>query len=116
MSPSSKRAAWRCRYSRMTSSRPTRRFAPETALPAFRGISLAWNCDTEADVDAVLATAVNAGGKLLKPAQKAFWGGYHGYFADPEGHLWEVAHNPHFPLSPDGKPSLARLAIALGDR
>ena len=62
-------------------------------------MSLAWNCDTEAEVDAVLAAAVNAGGKLLKPAQKAFWGGYHGYFADPDGHLWEVAHNPHFPLS-----------------
>jgi catechol 2,3-dioxygenase-like lactoylglutathione lyase family enzyme len=80
--------------------------APETTLPAFRGISLAWNCDTEADVDKVLAAATSAGGKLLKPAQKAFWGGYHGYFADPEGHLWEVAHNPHFPLSPDGKPTL----------
>jgi catechol 2,3-dioxygenase-like lactoylglutathione lyase family enzyme len=80
--------------------------APVAASPGFRGISLAWNCDTEADVDAVLAAAIHAGGKLLKPAQKAFWGGYHGYFADPEGHLWEVAHNPHFPLSPDGKPSL----------
>ena len=80
--------------------------APEKSLPVFRGISFAWNCDTEADVDAVLAIAVDAGGKLLKPAQKAFWGGYHGYFADPEGHLWEVAHNPHFPLSPDGTPAL----------
>jgi catechol 2,3-dioxygenase-like lactoylglutathione lyase family enzyme len=76
------------------------------SLPAFRGMSLAWNCETEAKVDEVLAIAVEAGGTLLKPAQKAFWGGYHGYFTDPEGHLWEVAHNPHFPLSPDGKPSL----------
>ncbi len=80
--------------------------APERAWPAFRGMSLAWNCQTEAEVDEVLALAIDAGGTLLKPAQKAFWGGYHGYFTDPEGHLWEVAHNPHFPLSPDGKPSL----------
>ena len=80
--------------------------AQGAALPAFRGMSLAWNCQTESEVDEVLATAVEAGGTLLKPAQKAFWGGYHGYFTDPEGHLWEVAHNPHFPLSPDGKPSV----------
>ncbi len=79
---------------------------PGPALPAFRGMSLAWNCETQAEVDEVLAMAVEAGGTLLKPAQKAFWGGYHGYFTDPAGHLWEVAHNPHFPLSPDGKPGL----------
>ncbi|MET0445843.1 MAG: VOC family protein [Pseudorhodoplanes sp.] len=79
---------------------------PEAELPAFRGIALAWNCESEGDVDEVLAAAVAAGAKLLKSARKAFWGGYHGYFADPDGHVWEVANNPHFPLSPDGKPSL----------
>ena len=79
---------------------------PEPALPDFRGITLAWNCESEDGVDEVLATAGKAGGRILKPAQKAFWGGYHGYFADPEGHVWEVAHNPHFPLSPDGRPTL----------
>lgn len=78
----------------------------QAELPAFRGIALAWNCETEGEVDEVLAAASAAGARLLKPAQTAFWGGYHGYFADPEGHVWEVAHNPHFPLSPDGKPSL----------
>ena len=76
------------------------------ALPAFRGLSLAWNCETPADVDGVLAAAASAGGRITKSAQKAFWGGYHGYVADPDGHLWEVAHNPQFPLSPDGKPAL----------
>ena len=79
---------------------------PEPELPDFRGITLAWNCESEDGVDEVLATAGKAGGRILKPAQKAFWGGYHGYFADPEGHVWEVAHNPHFPLSPDGRPTL----------
>jgi catechol 2,3-dioxygenase-like lactoylglutathione lyase family enzyme len=62
----------------------------------FRGFSLAHNVRTEAEVDATLAQAVAAGAKLIKPAQRVFWGGYSGYFADPDGFLWEVAHNPHF--------------------
>lgn len=64
----------------------------------FGGITLAQNVsDTEA-VDRVLALAVKAGGSLLKPATKAEWGGYSGYFADPDGHPWEVAWNPFFVL------------------
>ena len=62
----------------------------------FRGFSLAHNVRTEAEVDATLALAVAAGATLVKPAQKVFWGGYSGYFADPDAFLWEVAHNPHF--------------------
>jgi uncharacterized glyoxalase superfamily protein PhnB len=50
----------------------------------------------------VLADAVAAGAKLLKPAQEAFWGGYSGYFSDPDGILWEVAWNPSFPIAADG--------------
>lgn len=69
-----------------------------TALPAFRGVSLAWNCASEAETDAVLRHAETCGATILKPAQKVFWGGYSGYFADPDGHLWEVAYNPFFPL------------------
>jgi hypothetical protein len=65
----------------------------------FRGATLAYNTSTKADVDAVLDEAVEAGGELVKPAQEVFWGGYSGYFADPDGHLWEVAWNPH--LLPD---------------
>ncbi|MGE0627120.1 MAG: VOC family protein [Hyphomicrobiaceae bacterium] len=74
--------------------------------PGFSGIALAHNCRSEAEVDAVLAEAVAAGGRLLKPAQKVFWGGYLGYFADPDGHLWEVAYNPHWPLDEGGRPLL----------
>jgi catechol 2,3-dioxygenase-like lactoylglutathione lyase family enzyme len=70
------------------------------------GITLARNLGSEAEVDRLMTHAEAIGAVILKPAQRAFWGGYHGYFADPEGHLWEVAHNPHFPLSPDGKPTL----------
>lgn len=76
------------------------------SVAGFSGISLAHNCRSEAEVDVVLAEAVAAGGRLLKPAHKVFWGGYSGYFADPDGHLWEVAFNPHWPLDDSGKPRL----------
>lgn len=60
----------------------------------FRRVTLAHNVGSRAAVDAVLAQAVQAGAELKKPAQDVFWGGYSGYFADPDGHLWEVAFNP----------------------
>lgn len=62
----------------------------------FRSFTLAHNVGSPAEVDAVLAAALAAGATLVKPAQKAEWGGYSGYFADPDGVLWEVAWNPHF--------------------
>jgi uncharacterized protein len=68
----------------------------------FSGISLAHNARTRAEVDAVLQEAVAAGANLIKPAQEAFWGGYSGYFSDPDGFLWEVAWNPSFPIAEDG--------------
>lgn len=68
----------------------------------FGGITLAHNVSSREQVDAVLAEAVAAGGALLKPARPAAWGGYSGYFADPDGHPWEVAWNPGFPLADDG--------------
>jgi catechol 2,3-dioxygenase-like lactoylglutathione lyase family enzyme len=79
---------------------------PDSPLPGFAGIALAHNVATEPEVAAVLAGAVAAGAKLLKPAQKVFWGGTSGYFADPDGHLWEVAHNPFFPLDEEGRLQL----------
>ena len=66
----------------------------------FAGITIAHNVDSEEAVDDVLKQAVEAGAKLVKPAQKVFWGGYSGYFADPDGYLWEVAHNPLFWVGP----------------
>jgi hypothetical protein len=65
-------------------------------------VSLAVNVRRREDVDAVLAEAVRAGARLLKPAQETFWGGYHGYFADPDGHPWEIAWNPSFAIRDDG--------------
>ena len=70
----------------------------EDSAPGFSGIALAHNVSSPDEVEAVLAEAARAGAKLVKPGQKAFWGGYSGYFADPDGHLWEVAHNPFWPL------------------
>jgi uncharacterized protein len=68
----------------------------------FNGITLAYNARTRAEVDAVLSEAKAAGAKIQKPAEDAFWGGYSGYFADPDGFLWEVAWNPYFPIAEDG--------------
>ena len=72
----------------------------------FSGIALAYNTRSEAEVDAVLAAAEKAGGRIVRPAGRAFWGGRTGYFADTEGHLWEVAHNPDFPIAEDGSIAL----------
>jgi len=60
----------------------------------FRGFTVAHNVASREEVDQILDQAVKAGAKLAKPAQKAAWGGYHGYFSDPDDHLWEVAWNP----------------------
>ena len=62
----------------------------------FSGVTLAHNVRSREEVDALLDEAVAAGATLVKPADDTFWGGYSGYFADPEGYLWEVAWNPHF--------------------
>jgi uncharacterized protein len=76
------------------------------STPGFSGVALAHNVESENDVDAVLAEAVAAGARLIKPGQKTFWGGYSGYFADLDGHLWEVAHNPFMPLDEHGRVTL----------
>lgn len=65
----------------------------------FSGITLAHNVNSEAEVDAVLVLAEKAGGKIIKPGQKVFWGGYSGYFTDLDGFLWEVAYNPFIDLT-----------------
>ena len=62
----------------------------------FRGFTLAHNVRSPEEADALIAQAVAAGATLVKAAHKTDWGGYSGYFADPDGFLWEVAHNPHF--------------------
>ena len=73
----------------------------------FRGMSLAINLASEAEVDAAFGYVASIGAVILKPAEHVFWGGYSGYFADPDGHMWEIAFNPHWPLDDQGLPQLA---------
>jgi uncharacterized protein len=68
----------------------------------FGGIALAHNVRSPAEVDDVLRAAAAAGAEITRPPQPTFYGGYAGCFADPDGHVWEIAHNPGFPLDPDG--------------
>ena len=84
--------------------------ADDATVPAtgsgFSGISLAINLESEAEVDRVAAEWVACGGIVVKQPHRAFWGGYSGYVADPDGHLWELAHNPGFALAADGSMKL----------
>lgn len=89
------RGTWLSLYSRES-------LAEDALVPAqgsgFSGITLAHNVRSPEDVDATLEEAVKAGATLRKPGQKVFWGGYSGYFEDPDGFLWEVAWNPGFEI------------------
>ncbi len=85
---------------------PRAELAKDANVPAdgdgFSGVSLAYNARNRGEVDTTLEDAQRAGAKILKPAQEAFWGGYSGYFSDPDGFLWEVAWNPSFTIAEDG--------------
>lgn len=81
---------------------------PRAAVDGFRGVSCAINLPAPADVDAALAVAEAAGARVVKPAQPTEWGGYHAYFTDLDGHAWELAHNPFWPLDERGLPVLPR--------
>ena len=73
----------------------------------FRGMSLAYNCRSKDEVNAVLDEARRAGAKVLVEGRDTFWGGYDAYFEDPDGHLWEAAWNPFWTIREDGSVSLA---------
>lgn len=83
---------------------PRRALADDAGVPAegggYRGVTLSHNVRERTEVAEVLSAAVAAGAKLVKRAQDTFWGGHAGYFADPDGHLWEVAWNPKWPVDP----------------
>ena len=78
--------------------------SPDMAVvkEGFSGVTLAHNTRSKQEVDEVLALAVSAGAKLEKPAQDVFWGGYSGYFSDPDGYLWEVAYADFWQFNSDG--------------
>ncbi len=89
---------------------PRDKLAEDAKLPpegsGFCGVALAQNVRSKEEVDRVLAEAVVAGATLLKAAQDVFWGGYSGYFADPDGYPWEIAWNPGFEILEDGSIKL----------
>ena len=86
--------------------------AAETALPdqprptTYRGVTLAWNCNSKSEVDDALALALASGAKLLKAAHATVYGGYAGYFADPDGHSWEVVTAPGISVGQEGRVTL----------
>jgi catechol 2,3-dioxygenase-like lactoylglutathione lyase family enzyme len=74
----------------------------DESTDGFGGITLAHNVRSRTEVDDVLRAAADAGAVMTQPARETFYGGYAGFFTDPDGHVWEIAHNPGFPLSDDG--------------
>jgi len=72
----------------------------------FSGVTLAYNAQSESEVDEVITDLKSKGVKILKEPQKVFWGGYNSYFADPDGNCWEVAYNPFFPFDENGNVKL----------
>jgi len=89
---------------------PREKLAEDANVPpeggGFRGVTLACNTRSQEEVDAVLQAVEEAGARIVRPASPVFWGGYSGYFADPEGYLWEVAWNPFFDFDPAGNLKL----------
>ena len=85
---------------------PREELAADAVVPAegngFAGFSLAYNAQSESEVDEIIADLRSKGVKIIKEPQKVFWGGYSSYFADPDDHLWEVAYNPFFPFDASG--------------
>jgi uncharacterized protein len=71
------------------------------------GVTLAYNVNSPAEVDAALAEAEAAGAEIPRAGAETFWGGYSGLFIDPDGHPWEVAHNPRWTVHPDGRTTLS---------
>ncbi|WP_448316890.1 VOC family protein [Streptomyces sp. CO7] len=87
---------------------PLADLAADVGSPATTGtpFTLARNVESPAEVDVAMERAGAAGAEVLKPAQRAAFGGYHGYFADPDGHRWEICHNPGWSVAEDGTVSV----------
>jgi uncharacterized protein len=85
------------------------KLAQDAVLPgpiqpqSFRGATFAWNCATPAEVDAIFVKAIEAGAGILRKPEKTDYGGYRGYFSDPDGHAWEVVQAPGFAFTQDGR-------------
>ena len=85
---------------------------PDSGAGGFDGVVLAHNLRSRAEVDALLADAADAGAEISQPARETFYGGYAGCFRDPDGHVWEIAYNPNFPLDRDGAITIPDLTAS----
>ena len=83
----------------------------DSSADGFGGLKLAHNVRSPAEVDRLMATAASAGAEVTQSARETFYGGYAGYFRDPDGHLWEIAWNPGFTLGPDGSITLPDFGV-----
>jgi hypothetical protein len=88
----------------------------DATADGFGGITLAHNVSSRAEVDVIMTAAEAAGATITKPATDTFYGGYAGFFADPDGHIWEIAHNPGFELAADGSLILPDFGESAGER
>jgi catechol 2,3-dioxygenase-like lactoylglutathione lyase family enzyme len=79
----------------------------EPGAPGRGAVTLARNFGSAAEVDAAFELALSAGASVVKRPEKVLWGGYSGYFADPDGHPWEIAYNPSFPIGEDGRITIS---------
>ena len=79
---------------------------PADSIPPYRGYALGHNARNEDEVDAIFARLKSHGATILRQPRKTFWGGYSGYFSDPDGHTWEIAHNPLWTIQQDGRISM----------
>ena len=82
--------------------------ADEDHSLAYKGFSLAHNTRSKEEVDLIFSRLKGHGATIIKEPEQAFWGGYSGYFADPDGHSWEVAYNPHWVIQKDGSVSMVK--------
>src|SRR4051794_20310843 len=103
ISRSSRPAAWCWPCGIGTSSLKIRWCRRSPGRRRFRGATLAWNCAAPAEVDAVFEKALAVGAGLLRRPEKTEYGGYRGYFADPDGHVWEVVQAPGFKFTEDDR-------------
>ncbi|MDP6388739.1 MAG: VOC family protein [Alphaproteobacteria bacterium] len=87
-------------------ARDTKAEAGNSGHGDYKGFALAHNVRTEDQVDAIFSRLRDAKATIIKPPERAFWGGYSGYFSDPDGHIWEIAHNPHWTIEGDGRISM----------
>lgn len=79
---------------------------PTGDMATFGGVAVGHNVGSKAEVDALMTKAESCGASVTRPAEDQFWGGYSGYFADPDGHAWEIAWNPHWQITADGQTHL----------